>query len=211
MLSKILNAIFPAKCIGCDSLVDDKDIFCADCRSMVIWIDTPFLGMHLSRQYFDKAVSLAKYDSVWKEIVHRLKYNDRTDLADPLAELISAKVDLEYDLIVPVPLHPKRLKERGYNQSALLAKKIAKDTGFKCVFNALLKKENSAHQVGYSAKERVENVKGTFMLSPSVDIKGKDVLLIDDVITTGATLNECAKVLKENGAGRVDVMTLARA
>ncbi len=207
-LSSLLETIYPNKCIMCDAIRSTKNPLCDDCTSKTIWLDSNFFSSKLIKQIFDNGLSLAAYDGEWQEVIHRFKYNNRTDLAKPLAAMLSERVNSEYDMIVPVPLSGKKLRRRGYNQSALLAKEIGRLCGFECAFD-LIKKEDTLPQVGLAQEDRLKNIKGAFALS-SRDITGKSLLIIDDVMTTGATVNECAKVLKNGGAARVDVLTLAR-
>ena len=215
LLSLIADAIYPPKCIACDALLgadrEDRGYICLDCNSRIVWLESDFFSANLKKQEFDSSGSLAAYDGAWQEVVHKFKYNNRTDLAGQLGEMLSRRIDYEYDLITAVPLHPKRLRERGYNQSALLAKVVAKKTGFKFNLGIFKRVKHSAPQVGLAKEERMENIRGAFEPCGSWKAKDADILLIDDVITTGATVNECAKVLKKAGAGRVDVMTIARA
>ena len=195
-LSIIIDAIFPLKCISCEKILTNEKHLCADCNAMINWL----------KGQLSNARAMAAYDGVWANIIHNYKYNKATYLAGPLGFLMADMVDYEYDLIIPVPLHPKRLRERGYNQSALLAKRLAGLTGFRCDLLSLKRIKPTVDQVGLSKSERLENVKGAFESNTGLG----DVLLIDDVMTTGATVNECIKVLKKAGAARVDVLTLAR-
>ncbi|MBI4842921.1 MAG: ComF family protein [Nitrospirae bacterium] len=114
----------------------------------------------------------------------------------------------EADMAVPVPLYTKRLKERGFNQSALLGKHIANRAGVPLMLNVLVRSRNTLPQVGLSAKERRKNIMNAFDVVSHESVKGKKVMLIDDVFTTGATVNECSKVLKKAGAEEVFVVTL---
>ncbi len=213
----IINAIYPPRCIACDALLADAHVYiCPDCNSRINWLSSDFFDADMKKRHFDSARSLATYEGAWAEVVHNFKYNNRTDLAKPLGSLLAKVIDYEYDIITIVPLHPSRLRERGYNQSALLAKEVSKRSGIKCELGMLSKTKLTAQQVGLSKQERMENVKGAFIIKPgtrtsSEEVHVPDILLIDDVMTTGATVNECAKVLKKSGAARVDVLTLARA
>lgn len=212
ILTSIINAIYPLKCIVCESLLDDeKKNICADCNSQINWLSSDFFNPDLKSRFFDRAKSLAAYDSACAKVIHRFKYNNRTDLAKPLAEIMTGRIDYEYDIVIPVPLHSKKLRQRGYNQSALLAKEISRLTGFKTCLKSLKRIKDTADQVGLSKTERLKNIQGAFNCSGRVySAKSANILLIDDVMTTGATVNECAKALKKCGAGRVDVLTLAR-
>jgi ComF family protein len=116
-----------------------------------------------------------------------------------------------FDLLVPVPLHAGRLRERGFNQSLLLAAEISTTTGIPCEKRLLLKVKSTVPQIHLSGSQREKEIKGAFRVSCEDRIQRKTVLLIDDVFTTGATVNECSKVLLASGAQRVDVLTLAHA
>lgn len=117
----------------------------------------------------------------------------------------------EYELLIPVPLHPKKLKKRGFNQAAILAKEVSKRHQILLDLFSLCRNRDSESQTNLTYRERKDNVKDAFSVKLSSKIKGKNILLIDDVYTTGATVNECSKVLLRAGAKKVDVLTLARA
>ena len=143
------------------------------------------------------------------------KFYDKTDLASLLAKMMYvAGKDIfasDIDLIVPVPLHYSRLIKRRYNQSALLAKELGKLTNIKVDYNTLVKGRITKAQIDCDGKERLINVKNAFYIKDAGKIKGKRILLIDDVLTTGSTLNECAKVLKQAKAKSIDGLTVSRA
>jgi ComF family protein len=114
-----------------------------------------------------------------------------------------------FDLLIPVPLHPQRLRERGFNQALLLARELSLRTGIPCRKRVLEKRKPTLPQVNLSGRERERGVKGAFHLAEGKEVREKVILLIDDVYTTGTTANECSKVLMAGGAKRVDVLTLA--
>lgn len=114
------------------------------------------------------------------------------------------------DVIVPVSLHPKRLRKRGFNQAVVVSRPLAKRLGILLDVDTLIRAADPGPQVDRERKDRIQAVKGIFDVKNPQKIKGKQVLLIDDVLTTGATVNECARVLKKNGASRVEVLTIAR-
>ena len=115
------------------------------------------------------------------------------------------------DLIVPVPLHIRRLRERGFNQALLLARELSKQTGIPCEQRSLRKIKDTPFQTALKGRERRKNLKAAFRVKKTEEIEGKSVLLVDDVYTTGTTVNECARTLLEAGAATVGVLTLARA
>jgi competence protein ComFC len=148
-----------------------------------------------------------------RKAIHRLKYSNSRDLAAPLGEMMVSywqDVHLPADVIVPVPLHPRRLRERGYNQATLLARELGKGVDLPVLENVLIRVRDTSPQVDLSAEERKENVREAFHC-PDDRLAGKDVLLIDDVYTTGATLEACSLALRQRGVRTVWAFTLARA
>jgi ComF family protein len=149
------------------------------------------------------------------EAIQRFKYNSQTQLASSLGSLLSSFArewvpNPEDFLAVPVPLHERRLRERGFNQSLLLAKVLASELGAQLDYLSLVRKRYTRAQTGLRKEERRKNVKDAFSVIYPELINGKKLLLIDDVFTTGHTLNECAKTLKRSGATVVVCLTLAR-
>lgn len=144
--------------------------------------------------------------------IHRFKYSNLRPLATPLGQLMAQYLlynQLPVDVVVPVPLHSQRLKERGYNQAALLAKGITETLDLPLLDNALLRVKSTVPQVGLGARQRRDNVKGAFHCA-DVDLKEQRVLLIDDVCTTGATLEACSLALRGSGVSAVWGLVLAR-
>lgn len=166
---------------------------------------------------FDAARAYGLQTGLLRDLVTRLKYGQEQALAEPLGMLMLAAVQehlviQDYEAVVPVPLHPSRQRERGFNQAFLLARPIARE-GRIPIIRALQRSVATVPQVGQKGDARSSNVRGAFTLSPRTKQKvGKrNVLLVDDVMTTGSTANEAARTLKRAGAARVDVITLARA
>lgn len=163
---------------------------------------------------FDRAISAIAYTGPIRKAIYRFKYNGDTRLAGTLASLMQTPLSaLNYasiDIIMPIPLHRKRLTERGFNQSLLLAAALSKKTGSTVDYKSLRRVRHTTPQVELNARAREMNVKGAFELSGGLCLKDKTVLIVDDVYTTGSTIRECAKILKKEGA-RVIALTLARA
>ncbi len=167
---------------------------------------------------FDMARAGFVFDGPVRDASHMLKYQGHFGIGawlgkkmeEILRDTFHYKENEEEALIVPVPLSPERLKDREFNHSLALAVPISKSLGFPVNTSVLQRKNGSRPQVGLSPKERWHNVRGAFSIKGSESIKGKRVILVDDVLTTGATSNECARVLKKAGAVRVDVLILAR-
>ncbi len=160
---------------------------------------------------FDAAYSFGTYDGTLRELIHLFKYSRVKPLAAPLGRLIASAIphDQTFDLVVPVPLHWRRKLERGFNQSELLAGAVARRYGLQPA-NVLRRKRSTSAQAGLSNAKRRVNVAGAFLVRRKPEVESRKVLLIDDVMTTGATLAACAAALKRAGARSVSVLTLAR-
>ena len=147
-------------------------------------------------------------------MIRRHKYGLDQSLSRALAQCLEAAMSLngqDYDVIIPVPLHRNRLRWRGFNQAALLAAAVANKTGRRLEMRALARIRATAPQTSYDSRQRQLNVRGSFAVKYPGRIVDRRVLLVDDVMTTGATVNECARMLLEAGARTVDVLTMARA
>ena len=168
------------------------------------------LGSSISR-----CRSCFAFDGPIREVLHSFKYGDRLDLLRFLAAELSAEAALlgPVDLIVPVPLHPRRLRARGFNQSALIARRLSRLMQTPAKLDAIARVRDIPPQVGLERAARIENVKGAFEVPARFEeaIRGARALVVDDVMTTGATLHACAAALKRAGAGEVVAATVARA
>jgi ComF family protein len=162
---------------------------------------------------FDRAVAVARYEGVLAEAIGLFKYQGKTHLAGPLTELMLSGLSRlpRPDCLVPVPLHPRRLREREYNQALLLCDALGRRLGLEVIPDGLERVRETPPQIGLSIADRRRNVRRAFVAKHPEIIEGRQILLIDDVLTTGATVNECARVLKRAGAKAVYVLTLARA
>jgi ComF family protein len=157
--------------------------------------------------------SVVYFEGTLREAVHLFKYHGRAVLAEPMGGLMAAywaQNGMEVDVVVPVPLHVSRVRERGYNQAVLLAREMARRAGLAVDEEVLVRQRATASQVDLDAQQRKENVRAAFRCC-SDRLAGQRVLLIDDVCTTGATLEACAAALYEGGARSVQALTLARA
>ena len=166
--------------------------------------------------HFDAAVAAYRGRGIVRDIIHEFKYNRQIHLRHLVARWLRAALDDErlldnqFDVIVPVPLHPARQRERGFNQASLLAELLSAHTSIPC--RPLLKRiRYTTTQTALDRSERMENLHNAFRLRKNADVRGLRVLLIDDVLTTGSTLSECARVLKRAGAKSVHAATAARA
>lgn len=163
----------------------------------------------LHKPFFSSVISFGIYSEALREAIHQLKFKGLRRLARPLGNLLSELPVPEADGIVPVPLSKKTLREREFNQTLLLARAISKHSGIPVQMDTLHKKKNTLPQIGLGARERRSNVKNAF--ESSARATGLRLILLDDVMTTGATARECAKTLIKAGAKEVVVLTLARA
>lgn len=159
------------------------------------------------KRFFDSARTAGIYEGKLEEAVKRYKYAGRTFLYKPLSDFALLRLEkfitsLGIDVVVPVPLNAKRLRKRGFHHSFLIAREISKSLGCKVDHSNLIKHRDSTPQVELMLKERRDNIKGTFSIRGDHTFKDEVVLLVDDVITSASTLNECAKVLKNRGSAK---------
>lgn len=208
----------------CQSCWDDvrpiESPFCTVCGyafpSKVLSSERALCGACRRGLYqFDVARAWAPFQGSVKEMIHQLKYGCHPSLARPLAATLARVYaadcqKLQADWLIPVPLHPKRQRERGFNQSAEIARHFGRIVKIPVARRWLLRTRPTQVQAGLTRRERRRNVNGAFQMTRRADVRGKTVLVIDDVFTTGATLNECAKILKQSGAARVAALTVAR-
>lgn len=236
LLKALLDILFPPRCHCCKSYIPGQaDIhICAECRDDFRAIVSPLCpvcglpharedgidhrcGPCLSgRRPFERARAAFGFDGPVQDLVHRFKYGKKAHLSRPLGLLASRSLegfrnDASADLIVPVPLHDKRLRERGFNQSQLLGAVLAKQWGIPLSVDNLRRLRWTEPQTGLTAAERERNVRGAFGIARPERIDGKRILLVDDVYTTGSTVTECALALKRADAREVSVLTVARA
>jgi len=162
---------------------------------------------------FDRCRSAGIYDSGLREAIHRVKFDGGKTLGRCLGRWLARALSseaAEVDLVIPVPLHPRRVRERGYNQSELLSEALAASCGLTHSARLLRKTTPTRSQATLGRHDRRKNLRGTFALSPGAAISGKRILLVDDIYTTGCTVEECCRALRRGGARSVRVVTLAR-
>jgi len=169
---------------------------------------------------FERAISFAEYEGGLRGLIHLLKYESVTPAAGPLGGMLAQAIGellpgcrSSMPLLIPVPLHKSRTSARGFNQSELIARAAAKRLPgrLEVVCGALVRQRDTVSQVGLSREERIANVRDAFRVTGPRRVRGRDIILVDDVMTTGTTLSECARVLKQAGAERVWAATVARA
>ncbi len=234
MLNASGNLLFPPSCIGCNAPVAASGTFCAQCHTQLHMLSDP-LCLQCGEPFeyaidghthcdncianppmFDAAYALWRYDTISSTVIKRLKFQDATHLAPRLSVLLhihGSHLLEKADCLIPVPLHPSRLRTRRYNQAMLLAAIIAdKRPALTLLPHTLQRTKATPPQTHLNYTARQRNVADAFhvRLGQEHTIKGKRILLIDDVMTTGATLNACSHLLKEHGAKWVGVLTLAK-
>ncbi len=227
LLRSVLDFALPPRCGGCGTIVDDIDSFCAGC-----WTDLHFLqggclrcGLPLEATDADIcAVCLARphridriraavaYGDISRSIAMRLKYGRKVALARTMSRYMHPLIGEVPDdaILVPVPLHRARLWSRGFNQSAIVARELGRRAGVPVAVDALKRVRRTPPLKGLTMHQRRRTVAGAFRAGKKFDLKGRTVVLVDDVFTTGSTANACARVLKRAGAARVDLISWAR-
>ncbi|MBR4258041.1 MAG: ComF family protein [Kiritimatiellae bacterium] len=209
---RLLDLVWPRGCEVCGRPVDRESRYvCADCLNRI-----PFIKPGDGVYEIDDAVSAVRFECETRQMVLDYKFNShiwlRDDFVDWLAAAADARFDLAaVDLVLPMPSTVLHRLDRGYNPCAYLAEDLARRIDRRCPADVLARQGHPARQSGLSEEERLENVKGTFAVRRPEFVSGRTVLVVDDILTTGATLAECAKTLKAAGAWRVWSATLARA
>lgn len=237
IFAKFIDIIYPRRCHACRDFLSAErrsdSHFCKGCLNSFSRISPPFCPVcgipfgsiseenHLCekclrrRPFFDGLGAPYIYEGRIMDAIHQMKYAGKTYLADSLGTLMASFAIKWLDtaeglLIMPVPLHPKRLRERGFNQALLLARAIMPVPRAELDFLSLRRIIYTRSQTGLNSEERKRNVRRAFTVDRQSGLKGKTVLLVDDVATTGNTMNECARVLKKSEVERVFCLTLAR-
>jgi ComF family protein len=236
ILTGIADLIFPPRCITCDNLLERHGPlpFCPSCLDGIRFIRSPLCPCcgvpfpvtegedHLcgdclaAEKPYTVARAVGQYEETLLTAIHRFKYRGRTGIGEILgrimADFAAGIWDMKvFERIVPVPLHRKRLRERGFNQAVILARELSKRFDIPLDFTSLRREVFTPPQVGLGREERSANVHGAFLARHPERIAGRMILLVDDVYTTGSTLAECARVLVRAKAKSVTVLTLARA
>lgn len=162
--------------------------------------------------FFDASITIYRYNEILQKTIGNFKYYDTTFLAKKFAKILATKIKGDFDFLIAVPLHKKRLKERKFNQAVLLARFLAKALKLPFYNDFLVRRKYTTKQVSLNKNEREKNLRGAFVLNEKYKdfVVGKNILLVDDVMTTGSTLNECARVLKNCGAKKITVAVLAK-
>jgi ComF family protein len=228
----VVDGILPPRCLACGAIVDAPQRLCAPCWRTITFFAEPWCsrcGMPFPHpmgenavcaecaresRSWDRARAVLRYDKNSRQLVLALKHGDRTHMAGAFGRWMhraGGEVLSGADLLVPVPLHWTRLFQRRFNQAALLAQAVRAAGGPPVAVDWLIRRRRTPSQGRLGPAARSRNVRAAFALRPGCSVAGKRVVIIDDVMTTGATLEECARVLRRAGAGSVRALTLARA
>lgn len=225
--------LVPSTCLTCERFVDRQGGCCPQCWGQLRFVTKPFcpvMGTPFSIDMgdnflsaeaianpppFDKLRTVLLYDDLARKLVSSIKYSDRADLLRWVANWMNvsgSEIINEIDSIIPVPLHPSRLRQRRFNQAGELALRLAKLNEKEFMPEVLIRRKPTRQQVGLNESERAKNVSGAFAVPQEMKItlKGKRVLLIDDVYTTGATVKSATRALKRGGASQINVLVFAK-
>lgn len=233
-MNAFLDLIYPSEtiCYMCGGTLekDAKYSLCKNCYN-----NLPFISEHhctkcgtslkmvesepiceqckKSDYYFDRAISVVEYKKDIKRLIYKFKYSDHTYLATTIGPMMAHKIKqegTEADIIIPVPLYKNKEKERGFNQAVLLSRQISGETNIPLNADTLIRTKNTKVMYNLTRKERLENVRDAFRIINQDAIINKNIILVDDIFTTGSTVNSCSKELMENGAKSVTVLTFAK-
>ena len=210
ILNRLLSFIFPTKCAFCGEKINER-YTCRKCLNIIEYYHERVDISTNEAILCDKIISVIPYYGFMKKKILQYKFQNAKYMAPVFAEILLAKIkkhNLRCDLIVAVPISNKRLKERGYNQSDLIARYLSNFAKIQYKKDVIIKIKNNLRQSELDIHERKENVKDAYSIKNIEIVNGKKVVLIDDIYTTGATLNECAKVLKNAGAKEVVGLTV---
>jgi len=233
-MKALLDLVYPRQCAGCGMRVGEAEgHLCLDCISDTTLLTPPYCevcGEPVSgrvdhaytchqcatrRPCYDWARAATRYEGPVRDALHDFKYRQALWLQNDLVQLLVALYHVHLhatpiDAVIPVPLHRRRRRQRGFNQSEFLARGLSQEIMRPLLLKKLVRIGYTGSQTSLSANERVKNVRGAFTVRQEAEMEGKCILLLDDVVTTGATVSECARVLKNAGADRVVVLSVAR-
>ncbi|HHY90971.1 MAG TPA: ComF family protein [Clostridiales bacterium] len=233
-IDQALDFVYPRNiyCIVCGIgiLPSEEFSICPDCRSKIFFIEgkaclqcgKPIAESGIlntcpdcseKKRFFTRGFSCVEYEGEIKEIIHRFKYGGQRHLMHPLGAIMVHKLKAEgltdVDRVIPVPLHKRRERQRGFNQAELLARVIAREMGWKLDKKVLVRLQDTRSQSDLTKQERQRNVRDAFGLFPGVSLKGEKVLLVDDIYTTGSTMDSCSRTLRQAEPAEIYILSLA--
>ncbi len=212
-INQFFDFFLPRHCTGCGKkLAYNENLVCPSCLNSILKVETKLIETEYNRKFKNdrliedfSALYIFEKDKTLQDVIHSIKYNKKflagVFLGKLLADSLEDKINSwKIDLIIPVPLHHLKKAERGYNQSEYIAKGISKRLGIRMQNNVIRRVRYTQSQTTMPLKERKQNIARAFKVKHKKAITGKNILLVDDIITTGATVKECGKILKDNGA-----------
>lgn len=211
-LNNILNLIYPPVCGFCNQIC--KESLCKKCKIKIKEYEINSIRQS-KNTYYDELLCIFKYENIIRDTLIKYKFQNKAYLYKTFSKIILKNEKIcgflkKYDIIIPVPISKKRKIQRGYNQSYLIAKEITKYKVLKNECNCLIKQKDTIEQSKLGKNERKTNIQGAYKIINKEKIISKNVLIIDDIYTTGNTVNECAKELKKAGAKRIGVLAIAK-
>lgn len=211
MLEKIIDFVFPNICGICGEKINER-YTCRKCLNILkCYKEKIYYPSCDSKYYIDKIISAFNYNGLLKSKMLQFKFHNNKYIAKTFGDILSYKISnhkIDVDIIIPVPICKERYFDRGYNQSEYIAKYVSELSGITLVNDVLKKDKNNKQQSLLDKSKREENVKDVYSVKNSYKVINKKVLLLDDIYTTGATLNECSKVLKKAGAKNIVGITV---
>lgn len=212
MFENILNILFPPACCVCGKI--DQNWLCPKCEKRVERLEKSCV-VDIENKKYEKLLYLFQYESLIRKLILRYKFSNKAYLNHFFANVISRNEKTrellkEYDMIIPVPMHQKKMQKRGYNQTELVAKELEKSLEIPARKDILSKVVNTTTQSKLGGKARQTNIQHAFFIKNDVEVEDKKIILLDDIYTTGATSEECGRVLKEAGAREILVLVLAK-
>ena len=205
-----LDLIYPPVCGFCKEI--NKNNLCRNCEQLLKKYEIATINK-IQNKNFEYIINMLKYEGIVRNEIINYKFNENSYLYATFAKIILKNKKIcsflqNYDIIIPVPMYKTKRLKRGYNQSELIAKLLAKDIGLECPKNSLIKIKDTKVQSLLNKTERYKNIKNAFLANTNVN--NKKIVLFDDIYTTGNTVNECSRVLKNAGAQEILVLTLAK-
>ena len=220
MFQHLIDLLFPKTCVCCEEVLNEQEPhICGSCL-----LELPVIDLHdtlISSKLAGRikpanTYAYLKFNKLGKAqaILHELKYKDNQELGIFIGKrffeyLFAQAIHLDLDFLIPVPLHSKRFKTRGYNQAEAIAKGIANQSGIVLNTNILLKAKEATSQTNKGRTARLENMQNCFIIAPNIDLKGKNIGIVDDVMTTGATIEACCLCLEAAGVNKITILSLA--
>lgn len=225
LINNLLDLVYPPRCITCEEILlpFKNNFLCENCsdESFFNEIEGPYCicGLNITickgcgPHYFTKNTAAFLYEGMVQEVIHKLKYGRKAYVASGIAKLMATQIGIEpfknAHYIVPVPIHKNRHRKRGFNQSELIATQLSKNLNLKRPKNLILRIKDTKPLSKFTPAVREATLKNAFFIRPEYNLQGKNIVIVDDIFTTGATLNACAKLLHEKKVNDVSCVTFS--